>query len=412
MKVVYLNTFGNYGGAAIAALRSLQAARSQGVDARLLAAYRVEPQDNVAELWPGMPLLKKAIMAGEVFSYLRHAADPAQRFIFSPGRWGLPVAGHSLVRQADVIHLHWTHQGLLSLRGMEKIFSMGKPVVITLHDQWLMTGGCYYPIDCDGYLNDCYDCPLLKNNSRLANKVYIRKKSLFSSYPIHLIAISRWMKNNIEQSQLLKNTMVHHLPNAIDTNVFKPLDKARVLKDLGFDPQKKRIGFVAVNVNDPRKGAYYLLKAIEQLETSLDTDLYELLIIGRAEAANNFKSKLKIVPTGFVQPDQMPLFYNAMDVFILPSTTDNLPNSVMEALSCGVPVVGFNTGGVPDMVEHKQNGYLAKAKDAEDLARGIEWVLTKADYKALSQNARNTVEEKFSYTVIGKKLYELYQNII
>ncbi len=412
MKVVYLNTFGNYGGAAIAALRSMQAASTQGINITLLAGFRVQAQEQVAEIWPGLGLVKKAIMAGEIAAYLGHAADPEQRFIFSPGQWGLPVAGHPLVRQSDVVHLHWTHQGLLSLRGMEKIFSIGKPVVITLHDQWWMTGGCYYPMGCEGYLKGCHNCPLLKSRSRLASRVFSRKKEIISSHDVHLIAISRWMKSEIEQSPLLHHATVHHLPNAIDTDVFKLLDRDEVLKKLGLNPKKKRIGFVAVNVNDPRKGARYLIEAIEQLDQTLDPGHYELLIIGRDEAVNNFRTRLNVVTTGFVTPDKMPLYYNAMDVFVLPSIIDNLPNSVMEALSCGVPVVGFNIGGVPDMVQDKINGYLAREKDSTDLAQGIQWVLKEAEYQMLKQKARNTVEEKFSYQVIGKKLLELYQNIV
>ncbi len=412
MKVVYLNTFGNYGGAAIAALRSLQAARGQGVDARMLAGFRLPNDNSVQEIMPGLMPLKKAIMAAEVLSYLIHAADKNKKFIFSPGTTGLPVASHPTVRQADVVHLHWTHQGLLSLSGMEKIFSMGKPVVFTLHDQWMMTGGCYYPMGCDGYFNECHDCPLLKKGSMIAHKTYSKKRQLFSSARPHIIAISQWMKKEIEQSPLLSNTIVHHIPNAIDTAVFRPMDKGLIVQELGFNQNKKRIGFVAVNVNDPRKGAKYLMEALKSLDATLDPDKFEILLIGRSEAQENFKTRLNIITTGFVSPVDIPKYYNAMDVFVLPSIIDNLPNSVMEALSCGIPTVGFRIGGVPDMVIHKQTGYLARPKDARDLARGIEWVLTEADYEQLSLNAREFVVKNFSYETIGKKLLNLYQNIL
>ncbi len=412
MKVVYLNTFGNYGGAAIAALRSLQAARSQGIDTTLLAGYRVGKDENIQEAWPGLSIAKKAVMTGEILSYLVHAADKKQKFIFSPGAMGLPVASHPLVRQADVIHLHWTHQGLLSLRGMEKIFSMGKPVVITLHDQWYMTGGCYTFLDCEGYLYGCTDCPLLKKGSKLASKILEKKIKLFSKYKITTVAISQWMLGNIKNSPALRDSNVHYIPNAIDTNVFRAMDRHKVLEKLGLDPKKKRIGFVAVNINDPHKGASYLLRAVEKLSKVLDPALYELLVIGRNDFHSNLMTQLNIVSTGYVQPDTMPLYYNAMDVFVLPSITENLPNSIMEALSCGIPVVGFAVGGVPDMVKHKENGYLSKVKDADDLAQGIEWILKQADYQSLKQKARESVKEKFSYPVIGKKLLELYQNIV
>ena len=100
------------------------------------------------------------------------------------------------------------------------------------------------------------------------------------------------------------------------------------------------------------------------------------------------------------------MIYNAADVFLLPSLSENLPNTIMEAMACGTPCVGFEVGGIPEMIDHKQNGYVARYKDAADLAEGIRYVLDNRE--ELGRNAREKVMREYREEIVAKKYIEIY----
>ena len=173
--------------------------------------------------------------------------------------------------------------------------------------------------------------------------------------------------------------------------------------------------FGAANVTDKRKGIYYLIDAINQLLT-VEPRLAEkmgIVVFGEAKAEFVSLVKIPVYPLGYVSDiTQIVTLYNAIDVFVTSSLEENLPNTIMEAMACGVPCVGFQVGGIPEMIDHKENGYVAAYKDAADLATGIDWVLNKADRKKLSFNARKKVEENYSEAVVAKQYIELYRSLL
>jgi glycosyltransferase involved in cell wall biosynthesis len=123
-----------------------------------------------------------------------------------------------------------------------------------------------------------------------------------------------------------------------------------------------------------------------------------------------FQSKLLFL--GLFQMMKNWLYVIAQPMFFwLPSLEDNLPNTVMESLACGTPVVAFRTGGIPDMVQHQQNGYLAEYRSSADLARGIAWVYS-ANRQVLSANSRRTIEDHFSEHIIARRHIDLYESLL
>lgn len=235
-----------------------------------------------------------------------------------------------------------------------------------------------------------------------------RKKKAYSKANLTINGLSKWIAKCAKDSALFKDKAIINLPNPIDTNIFAPTSKEiarKLLRINASDSAKsvKYIGFGTID-NIPRKGYSELLGALKLLNIS-----YELIVFG----ANN-NTPLKCAKTHFLgrlnDDIALRLAYNSCDVFVVPSLAENLSNAIMEALSCGVPVIAFDIGGNGDMIQHKYNGYLAK--DISDLARGIEWVLDSANYQILSQNARNSVIENFSEAKIAQKYILQYQAII
>jgi glycosyltransferase involved in cell wall biosynthesis len=302
------------------------------------------------------------------------------------GLFSFPVLGTNLakikeVKEADVIYLHWILGGFLNLSGIEKLVRLGKPIIIVLHDMWMITGGCHYSFSCEKYKKECNNCPVFPGSKKndLANILFRKKRNFFSKYNnLFFVSPSKWLYDCAKSSMLLRDKPVFYMPNLMDSNFFKPFEKTIAKNILGLASKHKIIAFGAVSIDSPYKGWNYLEDSLELLSRDEKYDNISLLIFGNA----NQKDILKKIPfktkfLGFLRDElSMVLAYNASDVFIVPSIADNQPTTVMESLCCGTPVVGFKTGGIPDMIIHKGNGYLAEYKNPADLANGIKFCLS------------------------------------
>lgn len=335
-----------------------------------------------------------------------------KNIIPSYGLYSYPILGTNIselpqIRDADIIYLHWVLHGFLNIHNFEQIIKLGKPVIIFMHDMWTITGGCHHSFECNKYKTKCYDChifakPPIKD---WVLSEFEKKLKLFSSYNnIYFVAPSKWLYDCTKQSALTKDKPVFYIPNVLDTTIFKPFEKKTAKQILNIDPKETVIAFGAVTVDSPYKGWAYLKKALELLKLNTDQKNISVLIFGSdydKEIADSVPFKIKFMGT-LKDEYSTALVYNASDVFIAPSLADNLPFTVFEALSCGTPVVAFHTGGIPDLVQHKVNGYLARYKDAEDIVEGIKFVLDNNIQGHLSPNfyTSNTVkkhQELFEY---------------
>jgi len=413
LKVTLLSTSDIYGGAAIAGYRLFKALRKNRVRAHLLVQNKLTSDEEVATISRTYWQKKKTFLrfALDRLRFLPYEKNKGVRFAFSPGNVGINLTEHSLIRQADVIHLHWINFGFLSLRSIRQLAKLNKPIVWTFHDMWAFTGGCHYSGDCTRYRTHCYHCPFLRNPGPrdLSFRVFEEKIKTFAHLPLTVVTCSEWLAGLARESALLKSFQVRSIPNPIDTQVYRPLDQAECRRHLGLPADKKLILFGAMNTHDTRKGFVYLTEALEQLKDRMDV---ELIIFGKTDEQTLRALPFKVNYLGALsQPEKLVPVYNAADVFVLPSLEDNLPNTVIESLACGTPVVGFQMGGLPEMVEHRVTGYVAAFKSAADLAKGIGYVLFEADVPVLRTRSRAKALRDYSEEVVAVQYYQLYKEM-
>jgi glycosyltransferase involved in cell wall biosynthesis len=212
----------------------------------------------------------------------------------------------------------------------------------------------------------------------LSFKGFEKKLNLYSKYNnLYFISPSKWLYECAKQSGLTKDKPLFHIPNILEKNFFKPFDKTIAKKTLNLNPNEAVIAFGATSIDSPYKGWDYLLKALKILASEIEFKKISVIVFGggyKKEIADEIPFQTMF--TGHLRDEYSPvMIYNAADVFIAPSLADNLPTTVLESLSCGTSVVGFDVGGIPDMIKHKENGYLAKYKDANDIAEGIKFCI-------------------------------------
>jgi glycosyltransferase involved in cell wall biosynthesis len=313
----------------------------------------------------------------------------------------------------DIINPHWINQGFVQIETLAKL---KRPLVWTLHDMWAFTGGCHYNQDCERYTASCGACPQLGStkDKDLSRWVWQRKAKAWRNLNLTIVGLSSWLAKCATSSSLFKDVRVELIPNGLDTQRYKPINR-HVARDLLNLPQDKQlILFGSLKATgDKRKGFHLLQPALRDLSKSGWQDRLELVIFGASEPDNPPDFGLKAHYLGTFSDDlSLALVYSAADVFVLPSTQENLANTVMEALACGTPCVAFNIGGMPDMIEHQKNGYLAQPFKNEDLAQGIAWVLENEErHQKLSHRAREKAQQEFTLEIQARRYLSIFTEI-
>ena len=413
MRVLIVNTSERTGGAAIAANRLMHALNRNGVEAQMLVRDRKTDALEVVSI-PQSRRLKANFLWERGVIWLNNGLSKQGLFQVDIANAGTDITTLPAFQQADVIHLHWVNQGFLSLKNLERICASGKPVVMTLHDQWYFTGICHYSSDCDKYRTQCEKCPMLKGPGiDLARRVYNRKRAIYEGRNITFVGCSRWMADLARKSSLTRGHTVTNVPNAIDTDVFKPMDKLEARRRHNLPMDKKLLLFGAQRITDKRKGFDFLVEACEHISMHHPTLPGQLEVVVLGGDAPSVKELLPL-PVHIVNylsnEDDIAQLYNAVDLFVTPSLQDNLPNTIVEAMSCGTPCVGFDVGGIPEMINHKQDGYVADYCDSLDFAQGIAWCLNPDRQPALSAAARADALATYSQSVAATRYLSIYQS--
>lgn len=411
IKVLHLNTFDIKGGAARAAYRLHHGLRTADVDSHMLVQRKKSSDPTVTG--PDSTF-------GRAWGYLKELIDLLPLKLYrhrenvplSPG-W-LPGNLSKTINKLnpDIIQLHWVVGGFLPLKELQKL---NRPIVWTLHDMWAFTGICHYTGECEKYTAACGNCAMLNSTREndLSHKAWERKKNAYAGLNLTIVTPSQWLAQCARKSSLLKDFRIEVIPNGLDLNVFKPVDRKTAREQLSLPPDKKYILFGAISsTSDRRKGFHLLHPALLKLSENHNMKDVELLVFGASEPENPPDFGLPTRYLGTVNNDEhLALLYTASDVCVTPSLQDNLPNIVVETLACGTPCVAFNIGGMPDMINHLKNGFLAKPFDPEDLAKGIHWVLGE-DLHCLTTHARKKAEEMFALPIAAKNYRDLYEKCL
>ncbi|MGH8758046.1 MAG: glycosyltransferase family 4 protein [Burkholderiales bacterium] len=414
MKPLLMNSTDLRGGAARAAYRLHVGLRSIGIDSSMLV--QVKDGENSSVVGPRTVFGRLAGRVRQALDLLPVYAYPAGRTrrTFYPG-W-LPDRSRSRVNDIapDLVHLHWITSGFVNVKTLRKY---RLPLVWTLHDMWAFTGGCHYDDGCGRYLSGCGSCPVLGSNTSfdLSSLGFRRKARAYRDLPLTIVTPSRWLGERARSSPLLAGFPVSVIPNAIDTNCFRPIARDAARHLLGLPGDRKLIVFGAAHgADEPRKGFSHLQTALRLLAERAGGSQYTAVIFGASAPERPPDLGMACTYVGRLNDDaSLAALYSAADVFVAPSIQENLSNTVMEALACGTPCVAFDIGGMPDMIEHRRNGVLARPFDAADLAEGLNWVMAdEARRRALGARAREKAVEEFEMSKVAYRHAELYRTIL
>lgn len=425
LRILHLNASSS-GGAFVAAQRLNDALN--GLDGVSSEHWVFDGGEGDFHLWANTWIKKKwafGLHALEKLDFLRFEANKSIRFAFSHGRTGINISNWQAVKDADIIHLHWINKGFVSLNGLEDLLGLGKKIVWTCHDMWPFTGGCYHPRGCDNFTRECGNCQYLKQPSQsdLSCQVFQTKKSVFSKAGgrLQFVTPSAWLKNQADKSGIVKDLIgigdagvmpeIKVIPNPIDTDYFKPLD-LKLVNSLENAPFV--LMFAAANLGNPAKG-FAEFRSICNGLVELGFDDIMALVVGENRLPNgDLGLNCPVTELGFISDaKQMRDAYWQADVYVTTSHEENLPTTIMESLSCGVPVAAFAVGGIPEMISPSgdhQTGWLAEKLDVKSLIQGIASYIEMEPLKRLElqEASRKAAVVNYGSVSIAQRYLSLY----
>ena len=425
MNVLMINTAEKVGGAAIAANRLMEALKADGVKVKMLVRDRQTGQMSVSSVKQSWKLPVKFLWERLVV-FFNNRFSRRNLFIVDLGNAGVDISDSFEVQQADIIHLHWCNQGFLSLETIDRLLHLGKPVVVTMHNMWYFTAVCQYSGDCSMYETGCSRCPILNGGwpfFDLTRRVYETKARIYGDANMTFVGCSRWITKLAGRSLLTKGHRVVSIPNPIDMDVYKPLGeegKRRAREQWNLPTDKHLLLFGSQKITEERKGFRYLLEACHIIHSRYPdyAGKVGIVVVGsnsrkirQLPRAENLLSDIYTVDYITNEHDMVALF-NAVDLYVTPTLQDNLPNTIVESLSCGTPCVGFGIGGVVEMIDHQVNGYVAEYRNAGDLADGIIWCLDSGRYPQLCDRALEKARSTYSEKNVSRQYIELYEQLI
>ena len=413
MKVIHISNSDISGGAARAAYRLHRSLLQIDIDSNMqvLSKSSGDPRVRCHSSKIGRILTEARSGVGMLASTALKTTNPVRHSIaILPSGWVKSLNSSD----ADVINLHWIGGETMSIRDISQI---RKPIVWTFHDMWAFCGAEHYTDDGidarwrHGYTSN--NRPAYESGFDL-NYWTARRKQRHWQQPFQLVSPSHWLADCVKASALMGNWPVTVIPNPIDLNSFRPIDKRLARQLLNLPQDRELILFGAIGGGeDPRKGSDLLIAALNRLKTERSQNM-ELVIFGQSPPLQEPALGFPIRYTGHLHDDiSLALLYSAVDVFVAPSRQDNLPNTVVEAIACGTPSVTFKIGGMPDVIEHQISGYLAQPNDLQDLATGIRWVLEQqTQHNKLGIAARQSAESIFHPRLVSQQYRDVYQAAI
>lgn len=418
MRILHIAAKDIEGGAARATYRLHRGLLELGADSRMLVREKSSSDPTVTQFNPPMDWKSRILRRArrewiEVDRKRYEETRPSRCERFSDDRTRF---GESLLDQLpehDVVNLHWIG-GFVDCCGMLTALASNAPVVWTLHDMNPITGGCHYDKGCGKHQQGCGACPQLGSQTPddLSHKVWRRKREVYGALGadgLVFVPTSRWMEDQARNSRLVGKCEVRRIPYGLDTTLYNAKKVTAARRELGFSSDAKLVMFAAQGVSNPRKGFSYLKKGLAKVD-----DISNLVLISVGAGRPPMKTSISHHHLGYIEDDRnLSVLYSSADVFVIPSLQEAFGQTALEAISCGTPVVGFDVGGIPDMVRPGETGYLAELRDADDLARQIRRVL-KHDGKSaeMSKRCREVALTEYNFRLQARRYLQLYWQML
>ena len=418
MKILHISTFDTRGGAARSAYRLHRGLYSMGHDSKMFVYQKSSNDPTVVPFNSGGSLfykcyrfIKQKIIENDFNKYRKKRTQSFEWFSDDRSKYGNALALQ--LPFCDIINLHWV-AGFIDYKSFFDTIPNNTHLVWRLSDMNPFTGGCHYDEDCGKFNFGCGSCPQLlsSKDNDLSHQIWRRKFTRFNKIEtgrLHLVAQSRWMANKIQNSAMLGRFSCTVIPNGIDTSKFSPVEKNKARKELGFPIKARIVLFFADKIHIKRKGFHLLAQALNKIDRNLKP-----LIVSMGRGDVPAQLRLKHIHMGNINSDsKIVSVLSAADIFVIPSLQDNLPNTVLESMACGTPVVGFDVGGIPDMVINGETGRLARAPNTDDLAAEITNMLKNENaLDQMSITCRNMVLKTYDLLKQSQNFLNFYKSII
>ena len=417
MKIVHLSTGDITGGAFRATYRLHKELQQLGHQSLMLVLNKSSHDGAVVEFAPATDLmsrlrrrLRRERIARDFARY--RASRPPGYEPFSDDRSCYTRELLAQLPSCDIVNLHW----VASYLDYQTFFSSvpeRTPVVWRLADMNAFTGGCHYDDGCGRFRRECGECPQLGSMqpNDLSRRVWKRKEAVFNTVDparLHLVTLSRWMADEVQQSPLLGRFALTIIPNGIDTEMFSARDRRTSRELLGIGQNMRVVLFAANDVTNRRKGLTLLSDALVG-----QTTISDLLLVSVGHAKPAVDSRISHLHLGHFEYKWLSLAYSAADVFVIPSLQENFGNVILESMACGTPVVGFEVGGISEMVRPDITGLLVPPYDIPALrAAVLGLVQNEEKRRELSRNCRQIVVDEYSLDLQARRYSELYKNLL
>jgi glycosyltransferase involved in cell wall biosynthesis len=400
-KIVHITFSDKVGGAAVAAYRLHKLMLENGLDSKMVVFENLRKEDRITTVYKeGFDSLVKKF---KVYIFGIKSFTLNKKFgHYSSFNLGGNIKNNQIINEADVIYLHWVNYGLINTKDIEYLLKKGKKVLWMMHDMFPITGGCHHSFGCEGYSDKCKNCHFFNNSNKQSKQLYTKSK-LRQYDNMHWIAPSRWLYEKALSSVAVNSARLHCIPNALSNGFFK-LDKDFSKKALGLQEDYKYILYGANNlVNNPYKGYELFLKVIDILSRKVSEEKIEntkIILFGATENKQlSDNINIPVVFMGDVSDEYtMNLLYNASDLLLMTSVAENAPLVIQECKPSGTPIVAFNVGGIPEMINNKDDGFVFDINDLDGMAlKAIELLLS-------NKSGNNLLDSNFNDNVITEHL--------
>ncbi len=418
-KVVHLSTYDIAGGAARAAYRLHAGLRKAGVDSSMFVREARTSDRSVITFEPTTTFCgraKRRIRREQIERKLRPSIPPDNDSL-EPFRTDCSEYGADILSQLpshDILNLHWIAD-FVDYPSFFGAFSKHTRIVWTLHDMNAFTGGCHYDLGCGRFRDQCGECPQLLGEgiNDLSHEIWLRKKSLFdqlSKEQIHFATPSTWLAEEVKRSPIVGRFPVSVIPYGLDLTEFTPRDEGSAREVFGIPHEAKVILFVADGLPLFRKGFEVLMRALKHIRGRIP----HLHLVTVGHNSPDLGHRIPHSYLGHINNDRLlSNIYSAADLLVIPSLQDNLPNTVLESMACGTPAVGFEVGGIPDMIQHRQTGLLVPPHEADALGAAMVELLQNPERRmALGENCRRVALRQFSLEEQAERYCQLYTEIL